>query len=77
MRVLLILLPGLAIAGLATILARAWIAATTNRLRRESQRLHMLLAEVDQLAYEHRDVSPELSYLITDTIRLRRKEIPQ
>jgi hypothetical protein len=46
-----------------------------------SRRLELLLDEVKELAWQHRDIAPELSTIIIDTIRTterndRRRELP-
>ena len=46
-----------------------------------TKRLELLLDEVKELAWSHRDIAPELSTIIIDTIRTteqidRRRELP-
>jgi len=46
-----------------------------------AQRLELMLDEVKELAWQHRDIAPELSTIIIDTIRTterndRRRELP-
>ena len=46
-----------------------------------AKRLELLLDEVKELAWSHRDIAPELSTIIIDTIRTterndRRRELP-
>ncbi len=47
----------------------------------QTRRLELLLDEVKELAWQHRDIAPELSTIIIDTIRTRerddrRRELP-
>lgn len=47
----------------------------------EARRLQLLLDEVKEVAWEHRDIAPELSTIIIDTIRTdenqhRRRQLP-
>jgi hypothetical protein len=40
----------------------------------ETRRLQLLLDEVKEVAWSHRDIAPEISTIIIDTIRTREKE---
>ncbi len=49
--------------------------------QKEAEHLRLLLEEVKDIAWEHRDLSPDLSTIIIDTIRTReqidrRRQLP-
>jgi hypothetical protein len=61
--------------------ARSLGREEARRAEREAERLRLLLEEVKEVAWTNRDIAPELSTIIIDTIRseelgARRRQLP-